>query len=114
LSSDPVQVHGVEVGWPNVSAAIGEIRVRATAAPDPARPVFIGIAPSDAATRYLAGAEQMTVTDLADGRRGTTTHPGAGVTTRPPDVGIWVAQTSGPGTQSLTWPVADGGGGRSS
>jgi hypothetical protein len=56
----------------------------------------------------------MTVTDLADGRRGTTTHPGAGVTTRPPDVGIWVTQTSGPGTQSLTWPVADGGGGRSS
>ena len=43
--------------------------------PGTARPLFMGIAPASAATRYLAGTSYTTVTGIGDGTR-YTSHPG--------------------------------------
>jgi hypothetical protein len=107
LTSDPIQLHGVETGWSQPSSVIGDARIQATSE-DPLKPVFVGIAPAGAAARYLAGVEYTIVNDFADSRVGSTTHPGVPMITPPGDSDIWVAQASGRGPQTLTWPVLNG------
>ncbi|HET6707140.1 DUF4389 domain-containing protein, partial [Amycolatopsis sp.] len=100
VTTDPVQVHGIS----GFTAFVGDVRVRATSADG--RPVFVGIGRSDDVARYLAGTEYTT---FADRRTGDRTHPGGGAPAVPPgEAGVWVASTSGPGTQGVTWPVLDG------
>jgi hypothetical protein len=98
LTSDPIQGHDLEPGWPYLSSLIGDTRVRATAQ-DTAIPVFVGIAPSVEAARYLAGAEYTTVTGFADGRAGKTTHPGGAVAATPVDAGIWWRRQADPASR---------------
>jgi hypothetical protein len=64
--------------------------------------VFVGIAPAAAATRYLAGTPYTTVTGIGDGTD-YTSHPGTGQPAAPQQAGIWAAQVSGTGPQTLTW-----------
>ncbi|MEV4143812.1 DUF4389 domain-containing protein [Amycolatopsis sp. NPDC049691] len=99
VMTDPVQVHGIS----GFTAFAGAVRVRATSTDG--RPVFVGIGRSDAVAGYLAGTEYTT---LADRRAGDRTHPGGAPAVPPGDAGVWVASTSGPGTQGLAWPVLDG------
>ena len=66
------------------------------------KPVFIGIAPSTAVQRYLAGTAYATVTDLSSGS--VVVHQGSGLPGTPESVAVWTAQSSGPGTQTVTWP----------
>ncbi|MET7991727.1 DUF4389 domain-containing protein [Amycolatopsis sp. NPDC005232] len=107
LASDPVQLHGLGTGGPDLAGIVGDTRIRATAV-DATQGVFIGIAPAASAARYLAGVEHTTVTDLGD--RGTVgiDIPGGALTTPPQQAGIWAGQASGPGTQSVAWPVRGG------
>ena len=62
--------------------------------------------------RYLAGVEHAVVTDLRmDGNVGRPTYrqvPGASTPAPPGDEGFWVAQSSGVGTRSITWPLESG------
>ncbi|GAA4880905.1 DUF4389 domain-containing protein [Actinomycetospora straminea] len=90
-------------------AALGDVRVRA-AALEPGRPVFLGIAPRDAADRWLAGVATGTVAESRDGdtRPRVVEQPGGPLPGPPADAGIWIAQTSGPGTQTLTWRPTSG------
>jgi hypothetical protein len=75
LTSDPIQGHDLEQGWPYLSSLIGDTRVRATAQ-DTAIPVFVAIAPSVEAARYLAGAEYTTVTGRWSSRNDDTSRWG--------------------------------------
>ncbi|MGW3960608.1 DUF4389 domain-containing protein [Amycolatopsis sp. NPDC005003] len=99
VTTDPVQVHGIS----GFTAFVGDVRVRATSTDG--RPVFVGIGRSDAVAGYLAGTEYTTLTDR---RTGDRTHPGGAPAVPPGDAAVWVASTSGPGTQGLAWPVLDG------
>ncbi|WP_326836519.1 DUF4389 domain-containing protein [Amycolatopsis rhabdoformis] len=107
LASDPVQLHGLGTGGPDLAAIVGDTRIRATAV-DPAQAVFVGIAPAASAARYLAGVEHTTVTDFGDRRAAGVDNPGGALATLPQQAGIWTDQASGPGTQSVAWPVRDG------
>ena len=98
VTTDPVQVRGIS----GFTAFVGDARVRATSADG--RPVFVGIGRSDAVAGYLATTEYTTLAD----RTGDWTHPGGAPAGPPGDAGVWVASTSGAGTQSLAWPVLDG------
>jgi len=104
LASDTIGLHlasGV------ASDLIGTVRIRVTQASGTI-PAFIGIAPADAAARYLAGVDYATVRGAA-GHHGTyTEHGGSAPAVRPGQAGIWTARASGPGTQTLTWEVRGG------
>jgi hypothetical protein len=78
--------------------------------PGGGKPVFVGIARSRDAQRYLATSPHATLTDVevdpfvADYRTSAgTTRPGA-----PAAQGIWAAQTQGSGPQRLEWKVDEG------
>lgn len=105
LVSDPIDLWTTGQDWSSDSG-MGDIRLRVTA-DDPTRPVFVGIAPADAADGYLAGVRHATVTDL--GRDvGYLDHRGAAPADPPAQAGIWSTQRSGVGTQSLFWTPEDG------
>ncbi|MBV9832613.1 MAG: hypothetical protein JOZ82_13550, partial [Marmoricola sp.] len=85
--------------------------VRLSARSADASPVFVGIAPSADVARYLGSASYDEISDLHNDpfdysltRRGT----GGDLSTAPTDQGFWTAQSSGPGTQTLTWDLQPG------
>lgn len=86
-------------------SVLGDAKVTA-AAPDGSA-VFVGIAPSADAAAYLRGVPHHVVTSLRhepDHRlSGGTATPAA-----PTQTDIWVAQSSGTGTQTVVWPVESG------
>jgi hypothetical protein len=86
---------------------IGTVRIRVTQLSGTA-PAFVGMAPADAAARYLAGVDYATVRGAA-GHHGTyTEHAGSAPAVRPGQAGIWTAYASGTGPQDLTWKVRGG------
>ena len=89
------------------SDLIGTVRIRVTQAGG-TTPAFIGIAPADAAARYLTGVDYATVRG-ATGHHGTyTEHAGSAPAVPPRQAGIWTTYAAGPGTQTLTWKVRGG------
>ncbi len=92
-----------------VDEFIGDVRVEVTAA-EPATGVFIGVARSADADRYLAGVGHGRVGELgSDGGLGVTSEiRGGAPAALPGDEDFWVAQTEGTGTQTLQWTPSDG------
>ncbi|SHN86170.1 hypothetical protein SAMN05660350_03891, partial [Geodermatophilus obscurus] len=92
-----------------VDRFIGDVRVQATAA-DPATGLFIGMARSADAARYLAGVGHGRVGELgSDGGLGVPSEiPGGAPAALPGDADFWVARTEGTGTQTLQWTPSDG------
>ena len=60
LASDTIDLHAAGNGWDAAKSLFGTVRIRATSA-DSAIPVFVGIAATDAASRYLTGVQYATV-----------------------------------------------------
>lgn len=104
LATSAIGLHAGNWDW--AGSVIGKVRIRVTAA-GTARPVFVGIAPAAAASRYLSGTAYTTVTDLG-GDSATTSHPGTVTPALPQTARIWTAQASGAGTQTLTWTPRSG------
>jgi hypothetical protein len=85
-------------------------RVRLNVRSSDGKPVFVGIAPTAEADRYLRGVAHATVTDLDsrpfrvtyDEQKGTK-HP-----LTPSGSHIWAASAHGRGVQHLDWHVRDG------
>ncbi|GAA4783198.1 hypothetical protein GCM10023200_15800 [Actinomycetospora chlora] len=102
VRSRQLLLEGAPPGSSSPSVALGEIRVR-VAALEPGRPVFVGVAPRPAADRYLAGVATGTVADQDGSRPAVAEQPGGPPPVAPADAGIWVVQSSGLGTQSLSW-----------
>jgi len=102
VTTDPVQVPGA----PNAVAAIGDVRIRVTAADG--HPVFVGIGRPAEVAGYLAATEYTTVGGVAGNRTSDRVHPGGAPATPPGDARVWIAVASGPGTQSVSWPAGDG------
>jgi hypothetical protein len=84
---------------------LGDARVRATSS-DPDESVFVGIARTDDVADYLRDVEHSTVTDVDDPEY--VEHDGGAPATDPAELDIWVAQSSGPGTQSVEWTPEEG------
>lgn len=106
ITSDRVEL-GRSTGWITPGGLLGTVRVRA-ASTDAATSIFVGIAPEAAATRYLSGVDRLFVTDWADGRIRQQFGHGTGLAAPPAAAGIWTAQTSGYGRQSLSWRPTGG------
>lgn len=86
---------------------VGVVRIRATPT-EPDTGVFIGVAPSGAVDRYLAGAGRTSVTGWFPVATQDVTAAGGSPTTAPPQSRIWTAHVSGSGAQALSWRPAPG------
>ncbi len=93
--------------WVPVHPA-GTIRVQASTLNG--RAIFIGVGPTNAVDRWLAGVSHEHVTSIAFGPFSTDTQPfyGPDPATAPTAQGFWAASASGIGTQSLVWPTQAG------
>jgi hypothetical protein len=106
LASESVGLHAD--GWDWLGSLVGKVRIQVTA-PGSSRPVFLGIAPTAAATRYLTGVPYTTVTSVGSDTSAIRTHLGtARPATAPQSARIWTAQVSGTGPQTLTWTARSG------
>jgi hypothetical protein len=95
--------------WVPLSAALGDARVEVTGT-DPGSEVFIGIARSGDTSGYLDHVQRTIVGDFGTG---TAADDERQLGEEPPNAppgrqDFWVAQASGPGTQTLTWTPAEG------
>jgi hypothetical protein len=74
------------------------------------RPVFIGVAREFDAASYVKGANHLRLVQLDRSLAlHAERHSGALTPLTPPArLDWWVAKVSGPGTQTLVWPIADG------
>ena len=85
-------------------------KVRLTVDPNASKPVFVGVARTADATRYLSGTSHDLVTDLdyspfnADYRR----LVGEETPDAPANHRFWEASAEGSGRQTLTWDAEDG------
>ena len=100
---------GAPVTWVP-EGLLGDAKVTARSAGS--APVFVGVARASDVAAYLAGVQHAVVTDLP--WNGNSTSPtyrnvGGTATPAPPAAqGFWVAKASGPGTQSIRWPLKEG------
>jgi hypothetical protein len=113
VASDGIALDTGGMEWV-VDDFIGRARVEATPVDD-GTAIFVGIAPTRDAAAYLGGVGHHRANDLGprwDGGRmgpGMMTEVQGGAPSEPPGrLDIWVAETSGTGTQVLDWRPGDG------
>lgn len=110
--SESVHLEGGGLDWV-VDEVVGDVRLEVTAS-DPNVDVFVGVAPSADVARYLQDVGYAEIDDIDRARDGRsarvvlTEHPAGAPTVLPTDSDIWIAATSGSGTQSLTWRASEG------
>ena len=108
ITSDSLQIHADAPATLMPDAVLGDAKLTATPTDDTRdAALFVGIAATPDATRYLQGVRHDTLIDLTD-RPVYRTTDGTARPTPPGDTDIWVAQASGPGTQQITWPIHNG------
>jgi hypothetical protein len=101
-----LRAHGPH--WLYPRGLLGTIRIRAQPA---GKPLFIGVARSADAARYLSGVAHTRLTEFGTGfsdRARGRSVPGGPPAGPPLDQGFWYVTSSGPGTRTLTWPVRSG------
>lgn len=103
LAVEKIDLNGLEGDW-----ILGDARLRATSQ-DPDASIFIGVARSDDAADFLHDVTYTNVADIDDNQPKFVDHIGTGgPSTSPEAADIWIAETSGVGTQSLTWTPRNG------
>jgi Domain of unknown function (DUF4389) len=103
LESDGYRM-GTAAEWWVARELLGTIRIDSRSS----HPVFIGIAPANAATNYLSHVAHAQASDLGAQSSDFRVHPGGAPSTLPAAQHFWVAHTSGAGEQTLTWKVHSG------
>jgi hypothetical protein len=113
LTSDSFRLEGAGLDWA-VDEVLGRARLEVTPSDGDAA-LFVGIARTSDAARYLQGVGYARLDDLSfrwDGgpvyTQSTTERAGRAPEQPPGETDIWVASESGPGAQVLTWRPADG------
>ncbi|MEU8226152.1 DUF4389 domain-containing protein [Kribbella sp. NPDC048915] len=85
---------------------VGDIRLQVASTNDV--PVFVGLGPSADVQNYLDGVAYATVDSLGADRTTYVDHSGGAPSTPPGELDFWRVQASGPGAQTIVWPIEDG------
>ncbi len=107
VASDTIEMNMSGNGWDAAQSVFGTARIRATST-IPGKPVFIGIAPTASASQYLAGVAHATVRAPSGTTAWFIQQGGTAPATSPARAPIWQAHATGPGTQTVVWPVRSG------
>jgi hypothetical protein len=105
LATKPTDLGSAGVGWLYSPTLLGKVRIRVTPV-SAGPPLFVGIARSEDADRYLAGVDRTVINDFWDNE--VKPVDGGRVRSAPAARHFWVASSSGAGTRSLVWKPADG------
>jgi len=107
LASTSVELHANAPAALMPERLLGDVKVTAESG---SAPIFLGIARTADANAYLSGVEHATVTDLNgfSGRPAYDTSGSTAPATPPASRDIWVAQSTGTGTQQVVWPAENG------
>ena len=107
LASTNVDINLGGRGWSIGEGALGKLRITATSTSGAG--LFIGIAPRTDMLHYLNGVayDELTGLRFLPFRASYVPH-GGGAPSTPQSQSIWQAQTTGTGTQTLTWTVTRG------
>jgi hypothetical protein len=105
LATERTHLGSAGTGWLYAPALLKSIRIRVTAT-NPGPPLFVGIGRSADVDRYLAGVNHTVISDF----RTDTVEVVSGSTSAsaPGTQNFWVASSTGPGTRTLTWDMANG------
>ena len=106
LSTESLDVSGISG---TLEAGLGKVRITATSA-DQAKPLFVGIARTQDVDGYLARVEHDELRDIRfDPFKIEYRRLGAAAPTAlPATQSFWQKEASGPGTQTISWPVEKG------
>ncbi len=104
LASESLDVGPDIPGW--LDDGFATVRVAVTSA----KPVFIGIGRAADVERYLAEVEHAQITDWDTDPFSVSyrSQDGTARPATPASQNFWRVQASGSGTQTITWPVAEG------
>jgi hypothetical protein len=106
LSSERIDL-ATGADWLPASVALGQVRVDVTGTKG--SPIFVGIAPVNAAAAYLAGVRHTVIADLGMNSSGSGTLVSGGAPAGPPGAQtFWVSKASGAGSQQLSWSPEKG------
>lgn len=103
MTTGAIEIEGAGRFLPE--SILGDAKVTAEATGDSA--VFVGVADSADVEAYLAGVGHDTLVGFDDDPVYRTSDGGAPATV-PTESDIWVAQSSGTGSQSVTWEIEEG------
>jgi hypothetical protein len=105
LVSDSLDVGTDAPGWV-FGDHFANVRIQATSS----QPIFIGIARTTAVERYFAGVQHDQIRDFeVDPFTASYRHVAGSAAPGPPAAqSFWRAKASGPGTQTITWPLEKG------
>ena len=106
ITSESVEIHAEGGGEEVPRALLGEARL--TAVPNGDVPVFIGLARTADVEEYLDGVGQARVVGFTQEDPDYRTTQGVSPAVPPADADIWVEQSSGTDTHSLTWEIENG------
>jgi hypothetical protein len=94
--------------WALPSKWLGTVRIRVTPV-DASDRLFLGIAPTAAARRYLQSVSHAEITDFGFGSTGLITTNGGGAPSMTPTHShIWTTSASGAGPQAIRWVAQSG------
>ena len=99
-----VDVHGPS--WMFTSDRLGTLRIHAQT--QNGRPLFVGIAPTAAVSRYLGTVDRAALTGFPNGNARYATHTGTAPSGPPATQPFWARTASGRGDVAVTWPVRHG------
>ena len=105
LATESTELGSAGVGWLYSPTLLDEVRIRVTPT-SPGPPLFVGIGPSTAVDRYLAGVNHTVITEFWD--ETVEAVAGGPPGSAPGTQDFWVASDSGPGARSVDWEPSDG------
>jgi hypothetical protein len=105
LATENTDLGSAGVGWLYAPALLDKVRIRVTPA-SPDSKLFVGIAHSTDADRYLAGVSHTLISDF----RGSKSEPvpGSAAPSAPGTQSFWVASNTGSGPRTLVWKPKSG------
>jgi hypothetical protein len=105
LASDSLDVGTDAPGWV-FDDHFASVRIEAASS----KPVFLGIAQTNVVERYLAGVQHDQITDFdVDPFTVSYRHrSGSAAPAAPSGESFWRVKASGPGAQTITWPLEKG------
>ena len=105
LATESTELGAAGVGWLYSPSVMGKVRIRVT--PTGAdQPTFVGIGPSTAVDRYLAGVSHTVISDFWTNK--VRFVEGGKPASAPGTQDFWVASATGPGARTLEWKPRDG------
>jgi hypothetical protein len=104
LASEELTIDAGATSLPHRWFGDARVRVRTVSG----APVFVGLASATDVRRYLAGVGYTTVKAVGPYRTRYADQAGAAPSTAPTELTIWRVQATGPGEQTITWPIENG------